>query len=160
MILPQWLDVDRLPAEGLALAGDLPLGHCVRLGPLLAESRGSLQVRLQCRPDAAGRVLLQGELVADLQLQCQRCLEPMPWILQAPFEVLLVSEDPEAKGGLEYALLEQGRLNLWQALEDEALLALPFAPRHEPACPAVAGDESVPDPASPFAVLAKWHAKT
>jgi uncharacterized protein len=170
VILPQWLDVDRLPPEGLALEGALPLTHCERLAALLAAGGGTgsgtsetvsgAHARVQCRADAAGRVLLQGELNATLHLQCQRCLEPMPWTLHAPFEVLLLAEDPQSQGGLEYALLEQGRLNLWQTLEDEVMLALPFAPRHDPACPPMEGEMPAPATASPFAVLAQWRAKT
>lgn len=76
------------------------------------------------------------EVQGVLSMQCQRCLAPMQWAFALQRSLLLVrSEQDFPEDELEedaFDAIEVGReLDLLQLLEDEILLALPIAPRHE-----------------------------
>lgn len=144
--VPVRLAVIDAVARGLALEGELPLAGLPRLVAALAAGDGTLKVSLRFLPetDCLGR--LQGRLDGELQLSCQRCLQPMPWTLAAPFELHLVGSEAEEERLLERfepVLVEDGQLALHEVLEDEALLALPLAPLHpDGGCTGAAGETS------------------
>lgn len=140
------LAVSDAVARGLTLDGGLPLDALPRLLAALAAPEGSLRVRLRLTPDAECLGRLQGRLDGELQLTCQRCLQPMPWTLAAPFELHLFGSEAEEERLLERTepvLVEDGQLALHEVLEDEALLALPLAPLHpDGGCAGAAGETS------------------
>jgi len=86
---------------------------------------------------------IRGQLKAQVELVCQRCLGPLPLRLAVPVSLGLIRAEAEAAGlpeaydplGLPEAydpLLvadEGARVADW--VEDELLLALPQIPRHE-----------------------------
>jgi len=147
--IPLRLDVAEAVARELAVQGDLPLAELPRLSAALVSSEGSLRVGLRFSADAQALGRLQGELSGELRLLCQRCLQPMRWALQARFDLCLVGSEAEEERLLESCepvLAEGGQLVLRETLEDEALLALPIAPRcANPDCAARPGETSRPE---------------
>jgi uncharacterized protein len=141
---------------GRALRGGLPLGDFTRLQDLLSSKAGELRYEVLGTKDDMGRAALRLKVSGALQLTCQRCLKAMEFALDLD-ELLVLARseaeieaqpvDPEGPdrivGGKEMAV---GTL-----LEDEILLAIPFAPRHSQCSPeaAVTGGAH----ASPFADL-------
>ncbi|MCB1907931.1 MAG: DUF177 domain-containing protein [Rhodocyclaceae bacterium] len=110
------------------------------------------------RRDQDGKHWLELSVTGTLTVQCQRCLDALEWVLAVDSLLLLVPEDRELP---EQELQEDDwdclpvgpRLDLLELVEDEALLALPFAPRHDDCCA-----PSGPDggrTTSPFAGLAR-----
>jgi uncharacterized protein len=94
-----------------------------------------------------------------LHLQCQRCLEALDHPLQLLNTLLLVAAGTEAAGALdeeEPEWIEASReLDLGTVIEDEILLSLPYAPKHEEgACRALGGTVTRVTTASAFAELA------
>lgn len=144
--VPARLAVAEAVARGLAIEGRLPLDTLPRLVSALAAPGSELQVNLRLLPDAECLGRLQGRLEGVVQLTCQRCLQPMPWTLAVPFDLHLVDSEAEEERLLDRAdpvLAEGGQLDLHEALEDEALLALPLAPLHpEGGCAGPAGETS------------------
>jgi uncharacterized protein len=126
-----------LPAH---YAGTLPVAKLPRLAEAIAASEGDLTVGLDLFRDGRGPLRLAGSLRGTLRLVCQRCLKPFLWTLDAPIALCLVfSEDEEARvlHDEEPYRVEDERLPLHELVEDEALLALPFAPRcADPDCSA------------------------
>jgi uncharacterized protein len=144
--IPLKLDVAEAVARELSLQGSLPLTELPRLASALVDSEGSLRVNLRFSSDAQALGRLRGQLSGELRLLCQRCLRPMPWALEAGFDLCLVGSEAEEERLLENCepvLAEGGQLALREALEDEALLALPIAPRcASPDCASGAGETS------------------
>jgi uncharacterized protein len=73
-------------------------------------------------------------LRGSVTLECQRCLDDFAWLVDVTTEVLLARDDAElaaldADSSLEVVLAE-GPLDPLALVEDELVLALPFAPRH------------------------------
>jgi uncharacterized protein len=144
--IPLRLDVADAVARELRLQGSLPLAELPRLAAAVVEAKGSLRADLRFSADAQALGRLQGELSGELRLLCQRCLQPMSWTLKTHFDLCLVGSEAEEERLLESCepvLAEDGQLALWEALEDEALLALPIAPRcANPDCAARPGETS------------------
>lgn len=80
-----------------------------------------------------GRPAVDGSLSGQVTLTCQRCLRPMALELDESFQVVIVSEErAEEPGGYEPVIADPVRLDLRWLVEDQALLALPLVPMHEP----------------------------
>ena len=98
------------------------------------------------------RLALQG----SIRMICQRCLKSMDVALSAKAAVEWVSTEAEleaADADDEWdAMLEQEKFDLLPLMEDELLLAVPFAPLHVD-CKA-AGATEAGEKVSPFAALA------
>lgn len=166
------LDVRRFAEAGAELAAEAGVGQYARL---LAETAG-LGADRPLRWSATGELRNPGHLHpqvwlhlrahATLPLTCQRCLAPVevPVAVDRSFrfvadEATAAVEDDQAE---EDVLALSRSFDLAELVEDELLMALPVAPRHDTcpeAVPLSAGDEEFEDALSrrenPFAALAR-----
>lgn len=162
--LPHQIDPFRLCEARASLSGPVPLKQMQRLKPLLASDSGEINVVLDFDIDELGVPFVKGELKAELPLICQRCLEPLPFVVNQKSSLAWVRSDQEAERlplRFEPYLVEANPLILNDVIEDELLLALPQIPMHrESECPAskwlkrqdaIATDETEENP---FSVLA------
>ncbi len=166
------VDPFRMAEARRILEGDVPLRQMRRLGALLEDDAGSARVRLEFGIDEMGARFLQGTIRAALSIQCQRCLEPMPWQVDLALSLgLLHPGEDEARAGVhEPLIVDDVPMHLLDLLEDEILLALPQIPRHPlAACPAreyvepaTAPDrnEAAAAKSNPFSVLAGMKTAT
>jgi len=147
--------------EGGELSGVLAIADMDRLHDLLAKIDGDVTWHLAGGVDKLERPYLHLTVSAEVGVICQRCLKPMPFnisadtvLTQFPAEELLdeaVAQDEDLEG-----IVIEPALDVEMLIEDEMLLALPYAPRHEKCEPA--GDAVKPAgeaKPNPFAVLAK-----
>ena len=138
--LPHQIDPFRLCEARATLSGPVPLKQMQRLKPLLASDSGEINVVLDFDIDELGVPFVKGELKAELQLICQRCLEPFPFVVKQQSTLAWVRSDQEAERlplRFEPYLVETNPLILNDVIEDELLLALPQIPMHaEAECPA------------------------
>lgn len=121
--------------KALEIHGTIPVSRFSRLADLLADTAGLLDCRLQGGRDANNiafiRLLLQGEL----NLLCQRCLQPYRHGISIDQQFTLINDEaelpaPEEEGDDEDYLLMQAEMPVLELMEDELLLALPIAPKH------------------------------
>jgi uncharacterized protein len=94
---------------------------------------------IEGRKSAEGRPSLGIDIAGSVPLVCQRCLGRVDWPVAQATEVLLARDEGEL-AALDDAsevevILAQGLLDPSELVEDELVLTLPFAPRHEGACP-------------------------
>jgi len=160
-----YIDSLEFARGGRRMAGVVAVGSLRRLADVLADDQGDLNwsVRGEVATDNVGQrqAYLVIEVSGEIRLVCQRCLTALPYHLSIESRLLLVppgkswpEEDledatDESPDPIE-ALVEQPLLDL---VEDEVLLALPIAPRHE-SCSVPAHDDGKAA-ASPFAKLAQ-----
>jgi uncharacterized protein len=144
---------------GATQQGAFPLGTFGRLRDLLASDSGEAVYEVHGVHDSRGRPSLRLRVKATLQLRCQRCLEALP--LEVDTESLLVLAasqaeiDADSSGPDEPDRVLAGQeMSVAALVEDELILAMPYAPRHE-GCEPVAGREAqgIEAHASPFAGL-------
>lgn len=152
--------------EGGAQEGTLPVSELLRVHDLLAEVSGevrySVQGRLIKSVVGVGEPQLCLQIRGVLQLACQRCLGAIAFDLDVESLFRLVPEDTElTQEELEDdgcdVLPVAGVLDLAALIEDEIILALPVAPRHED-CD-MPGDDEAGERINPFAVLSGLKGK-
>ena len=187
---PLRLNVAHFAADGQQAEGDWAVAELVRLAdsecPLDAGSplkspvgadtpklppRAATDLTRRVRWRAAGslkkvggedQVWLHLQAEADVILQCQRCLLPLPEDVRVDRHFRFVADEDTAAtldDEMEDEVLVLAKsLNLRDLVEDEMLLALPLVPRHDvcpEAVPLQFGDvEAVEERANPFASLA------
>lgn len=132
--LPASVDPYKLTEQGAVVKGLVPLSALPRVTPLLEDEDAQAEVSITFTRDAENRRLAQGELHANVKLQCQRCMEAMDYPLVSRFLLAFVADDEQARNlprELEPVELQRRDFDLWQAVEDELLLSLPPFPVHE-----------------------------
>ena len=117
------------------MSGDWPVADFPRLQG--AVQPGSvLHYELEGVPEERGRPALRLRVTGKLQLTCQRCLGALEHPLRVDALLLLfgsegeidaIPVDAEAPDGIVAA----GEMAVRDLIEEEVLLAIPYAPRHE-----------------------------
>ncbi len=132
------LDPDNIATLDTRLDTRISVRQLPRLTNLLNSHDGEIEVSVAMQRGDDGFPLIDGRVAADLDLVCQRCLEPMKLPVQTKFHLMLLaaeSEGVESPGRYEPYYLTRSRADhkgtrLIDIIEDELLLVLPFAPMH------------------------------
>jgi len=142
--------------SGSKLEGAWPVAGFARLRDLLRSDSGVLGYELLGIAQDQGRPGLRLRVHGALQLVCQRCLDTLEYPLHIDTLLQLAATQAEVDAAPLDAegpeqIVAAREMPVHELVEDEVLLALPIAPRHE-RCAArqapAAGAE-----ASPFARL-------
>jgi Predicted metal-binding, possibly nucleic acid-binding protein len=165
------LDVKNFAEQGAVISGQAPVEQHTRL---MAETQGR-GAQAPVRWSASGEIRnarhVQPEIWlhlkadATLSLTCQRCLAPVDVPVRVersfrfvPDEEIAAAQDEQAE---EDVLALSRSFDLVELVEDELLMEIPLAPRHE-TCPPVklaladAGFDNSPEPReNPFAFLGR-----
>jgi uncharacterized protein len=126
-------DLESLANRGVTLSGELDIGTLTRLKGLLHSDSGSVSATLRFRQRGDGWLGSELEFKADVELVCQRCLEPFRQELVESVNVVIADSDslPETvPTGFEPFELEDARLQPAQLIEDEIIVAIPLVPKH------------------------------
>ncbi len=149
------IDGFEFATAGATQEGTLPLSSFPRLQDVLVSNAGEVAYALKGVRDERARPSLQLSARATLQLRCQRCLGPLAHEVRA--EALLVLASSQAEIDAEPASVDSPdrviagkEMGVRDLVEDELILALPYAPRHE-GCEASPTEREVLS--SPFAGL-------
>ncbi len=107
-----------------------------RLHDLLTDVSGVLLFKLCGAKDKRGRYTLRLQVAGKVNLACQRCLGAIPFDLDIDNLLELIPEgadmsQDELEDDTRDFLPVAGELLVAELVEDEVLLALPIAPRHE-----------------------------
>lgn len=153
-------DAFKLSARNDSIAGEVDATGLSRLADRIPEGapNGMIAWQLDGGRDAQGRPALTLTLEGTLPQTCQRCLQPFVAKVAHRTELLLARDEAElARLDAEDAevLLASAPLDAHTLVEDELLLSLPFAPRHEDGtCVLAAQTAAKGDAVSPLAGLA------
>lgn len=173
--LPVDVNPFKLVEQGRCLAGVMPLQQLPRLVEVVLAGTQDVAVTLDFTRSIGGRPMIKGHIRGNVVLECQRCMQPVTIPIDVPVEVALTTfesdERPEQEG-LEAWLVEDERLFIQDFVEDEILLALPLAAKHEQCEPVRKLIEALPSDVvltesgqedsavitkkNPFAVLKDW----
>ena len=160
---PDKIDPWWLAAGNGRLEGELMLAAMPRLAAV-SRAGGKASVSLVAGVDENGVHFIKGEIQADIEVDCQRCLGPLRLPLKVEVALGVVSTEAEAgqlSDPYEPFLVQDGDVAVADLVEEELLLALPQIPRHEDLRECEANGYAAPDPAmpdvdrrQPFAALA------
>jgi uncharacterized protein len=128
------VDAFRLARERGYVEGSIDPHRLARVADLLTEGPAAIAWRVEGSADASGRPALAIVLKGAVALTCQRCLADLEWPIDQRTDVLLARDARElaaldSESSAEVVLAE-GPLDPLTLVEDELVLALPFAPRH------------------------------
>ena len=148
--------------DARSLQGELPIAGLTRVLDLLADSAGQLSYRIEGVMGARNRAQLQLQLDGVMSVCCQRCLEGVDYSLKVRSllefvddEEVLTQEDLEDDS--KDFLTAQSELDVVALIEDEIILELPSAPRHESCALPDTGQGN--GRVSPFSVLQGFKGK-
>ena len=121
---------------GSTLQGAWPIAGLSRLVDALRADDGTLQYELQGMPQEQGYPALRLRVGGILQLVCQRCMGALEFPLHidvslqlAATQAALDAEPLDAEG--PERIVAGREMQVRDLVEDEVLLAIPLAPRHE-----------------------------
>lgn len=146
--------------NGRRISGEVPITELSRLQDMLDNPQGVLRYTVHGGLDKRGDCFLDVEVAGRCQLRCQRCLQGLDYPVQ--LQVRLMLRDQASLNALDDeedefdSILAEAQLDVLSLLEEEILLSLPIAPKHElGACQAADGENLRGVEPGPFAVLAK-----
>ncbi|MEO7031956.1 MAG: YceD family protein [Herbaspirillum sp.] len=152
--------------EGHSLVADLP-----RLVSECTDASGELHWSLRGRQDKFAHAQLDLIVTGEVHLRCQRCLQPFAYSIMSE-STLILAADEAAADEIEALIEDDGidvivaphQMDVLALVEDDALLALPFAPKHDACTQPAVGltdlESELVNDASPFAQLKKLKEKT
>ncbi len=163
--MPTLIDLSRTHLDGLefardarVLSGFIPLSRLERVAGGLLDASGQLVCTIKGEVDPQGARFLLINIQGEVAVCCQRCLGAMLLPLEIRNRLRLIGEneqwpDEELEDDEADAVEAGKEMAVLPLIEEEVLLVLPLAPRHESCEPPVAlNKDSV---SSKFAVLAQ-----
>ncbi len=151
--------------NGQKISGEVLIAQLPRLLDVLENPRGVLSYKVQGVEDKHGIPALDVSITGSCQLRCQRCLNGLDYTIKLDTRLLLRNQasldalNDNVAGGEEEefdSILADAHLDVLDLLEEEILLSLPIAPKHElGACQATDSENVREEEQHPFAVLAK-----
>ncbi len=147
-ILPRQLPVKKLGVEYKSLSGLIRAQNLERLNSLLSANSASsqdpvgsqganadLQIQLEFQRIDYHKVLVTGDIDYKVTAVCQRCLQDMPYSINTKISVVLIDIlsriDKKIEGYEPVELDFKGLVDLYQLIEDEMILSLPTAIKHD-----------------------------
>jgi uncharacterized protein len=140
------IDGFEFASAGKSLEGVWPIRDFPRLQDMLAADDGEVAYEVEGVRDERGRPSLRVRVRGTLQLCCQRCLEAMAYEVQADATLVLAGtvDEIHAEPTAAYAVdrvVGGKEMPVRDLIEDELILAVPYAPRHE-GCSAAASQDA------------------
>jgi uncharacterized protein len=137
-----------------------PVSRFERLNDVIYGNDGEVTARLKFGTRAGVRCL-DGTVEADLELRCERCLNPVKQHIEGGFRFGLISSDEEANllpEEFEPLIVTSVEPSVIDLVEDELLLSLPIVAKHDDECSEILqqhtnNDQSQQDTYRPFAAL-------
>jgi uncharacterized protein len=150
------IDSLRFAEAGNVLRGRCKVAGLGRLQDMLESNAGELGYELEGARDDVGRPAIRVRIAGELQLTCQRCLKALAFPLRVDEMLVLAKSEAEIEAqpvdpDIPDRILADREMEVGTLVEDEILLAIPFAPRHEHC--SGSGAEEGGQKASPFANL-------
>lgn len=117
--------------------GDVSIADMARLSAESVNKSTSLHWSLQGGADTLNHPQLIMSVSGTIELMCQRCMTPLKFAIESE-SVLILAKNDERADEIDALLADDTidvivasrTLNVMELIEDEALLAIPLAPKH------------------------------
>ncbi len=152
--------------NGESLKGKVSLSELNRLAAVCAGQAGELEWEVSGTVNRRNQAQLSLDVSGLVKLMCQRCLSPLVFDIHSETTVLVAKTEEQAdemeetlgnEDSME-VIVADGKINVQDLIEDEALLSLPLSSKHE-ICPDSSVGELKNKTESPFSVLGKLKKK-
>ena len=143
--------------RGGELSGKIPVAELSRMADMLADPEGIVSYQLRGLVGNDGKPQLELILDGLCNLRCQRCLNALSYPIKLVSRLRLVSEGETDSSDIEDdetdSIPVEKHLDVLALIEEELLLSLPIAPKHDAGECEIAA-EGLNRSNNPFAVLA------
>ena len=136
MSQPEVIDGLQFARAALERRGSVSMERLPRLAQLRCSTEG-LEYRLRGGRAGNGKPCLRLSVAGSLEMVCQRCLDPIqvPIVIDAELQLAEnAREISDADDEIDRVIASRHMDVAW-LVEDEVILALPMAPRHEECVP-------------------------
>ncbi len=152
LIIDPWL----LYRHNNELVGTLLLSQMPNLQASQNKEESTASVRIAVTQREDGHTVIIGNAEIELELDCQRCLQPLVELVKSNFELVLVKYEHQLSSvsDVDDAIICEDKLELAPLIEQELILSLPMIPKHSDCRPMYENivDEDA-DRQTPFANL-------
>lgn len=167
--LPLYIEARKFADQDTRISGEISLSKLPRLADYQGSPSTQVQVELHFYHEiGSGNRVVQGSISTELELTCQRCLEPIKFPVHTAVNLMMVWNEEQSDALPESHdpwLITEDKMSVPALLEEEVLLTLPVVALHDE-CPAslpvVPEPEGFAQPKAadnPFAVLASLKKK-
>lgn len=112
--------------------GVIALDELNRLTGMLKSDQAEVEVKFSFSDSEYDRSMVKGHVVAELSIECQRCLKPVLQLVELDFELLIDASDNIVQtSGVDTLYSEDGNIDMYDVVEDELILGLPLVALHE-----------------------------
>lgn len=172
--MPESISLDKWADSGFDWQGKVMPADFERLATLLSTEREQHRLQLSINLYRHNNILhLSFKLQGEVWLTCQRCLQPVAIDLTDDYDIALLNDDSQIRlidEEQDHLLLDEviptqalePMLPLQKLVEDEILLKIPMAPKHDDCEMAVTQVGEIPEEEekeNPFAALAALKGK-
>ncbi|EEO26938.1 YceD family protein [Oxalobacter paraformigenes] len=148
------------------LEGHIPVSELKRLVSVCADQSGELAWKVSGSLNSHQKPQLLLKVAGHINLVCQRCLDSLAFDLDSTTAVMVAQTEEEAdeiEASLDdeeavEVVVTDGKVEVMDLVEDEALLALPLSARHD-VCPDSSLEGQKEKRESPFSVLSELKRK-
>lgn len=131
---PSRFNPDLLARDSTQYSVSLPLGQFSRLREMLLSDEGEINATFRFSRRKKS-VLVAGNLKTSYRLLCTRCLDPMDYVIEEPFEFIFAKSEQaahEMPDGFDPVVLDEfGQIHVVDLFEDELILHLPTVAQHD-----------------------------
>lgn len=131
---PSRFNPDLLARDSTLYSTNLPLGQFSRLREMLLTDEGEVNATFRFSRRKKS-VLVAGNLKTSYRLLCTRCLEPMDYEIEEPFEFIFAKNEQvahEMPDGFDPVVLDEyGQIHVVDLFEDELILHVPTVAQHD-----------------------------
>jgi len=134
--LPRAADFLQLAENNRQFEGTMSINELERLHDVLNSTEGDVSVALKFGWKYGIRSLT-GSVSADLDLICQRCLNPMKINIRGDFCLALIEDTAEIDdlpNDMEPYVIEGDKQSIDDVVIDELLLSIPLVVKHDDEC--------------------------
>tara|TARA_B100000686_G_C16677731_1_gene910121 strand:+ start:772 stop:1302 length:531 start_codon:yes stop_codon:yes gene_type:complete len=131
--IPTYVDTRKTFLQHDQISGTISLQKLPRFMELLTSHSGIVKVELEFLIDESKQRVIQGNLVANVEVTCQRCLEPLEIQLQDNIRLALVTDEEEVSkldSSLDPWFSNGHRLILAELVEEQLMLCMPIVNSH------------------------------
>ena len=133
--VPIFVDPRKLCDSEQTINGFIELNELKGLCSYIETSAGKVEVQMHFARDQQHRPVITGEVLAKgVGITCQRCLQVAEHELHCDLNVAVVLDESQAEklpAELDAWIVEDGQLNIRDALDQELILSLPIVPYHQ-----------------------------
>lgn len=164
--IPAYIDVRRTFVQGAEIDGSIDLERLPRFRESLASDKADVRTQLAFAVDSAGQKQIQGAITAQVEMTCQRCLEPVAVTIADTINLAVLADEAQVADlnpDWDPWICQEHKLELAEMLEEQLMLAMPIVSYHPDtdciegldyqAKPVSDSQQQADSRANPFAVL-------